>query len=82
MLHKFHGIGLLIGAGVSALALGLSPTHASAAVAEDDSGVIEEIVVTSRRRAETQQDVPGCRCRPGLIGACIARAIPDRDMTS
>ncbi|HEY5646169.1 MAG TPA: TonB-dependent receptor [Pseudomonadales bacterium] len=31
---------------------------AQAATAQDRSGVIEEVVVTSRRRAESQQDVP------------------------
>ncbi|MBK79807.1 MAG: hypothetical protein CMQ43_02665 [Gammaproteobacteria bacterium] len=36
----------------------LVPIHASGATQRDTSGVIEEIVVTSQRRAESIQDVP------------------------
>ncbi len=48
-------------AGATFVAFVLSSTSASASsadAAQDESGVVEEIIVTSRRRAESVQDVP------------------------
>ena len=48
----------LIGLGLIALLANVGEVQAEDAVVRDDSGIIEEVVVTSRRRNESQQDVP------------------------
>ena len=55
-LGKF---GLPVAGWLVALTVGVgAPTSGAVAAESDDSGFIEEIVVTSRRRQESQQDVP------------------------
>ncbi|MEM9622428.1 MAG: TonB-dependent receptor [Pseudomonadota bacterium] len=57
---KFTGLpalALACAAGGAVLSLGAASAQAEEAT-QDASGVIEEIIVTSRRRAESQQDVP------------------------
>ncbi len=58
MLREVKWVSALVALAGSFVAF-LAPTQqAQAQTARDNSGVIEEIVVTSRRRSESQQDVP------------------------